>query len=90
RALPLSAAQNTPVPTDDNYVYSITTQSLDLDYLMAVTVTVSYNDPQDTKPTSVSLVRWMVDPDYLDQLEAEAAAAEEEAAAAAEAEGQDA
>ena len=79
QALPATAVQNTPVPLDPEWVYSIDVQGLDLEALISVRVTVT--SATDTSPyaTSATLTRWMIDPVWMEQREAEAAAAAAEA-----------
>lgn len=82
QALPATPVQNAAVPVDPEWVYSVTVQNMDLEALISVRVTVT--SATDTSPTatSASLTRWMIDPVWMEQREAEAAAA----AAAEEAE----
>lgn len=49
---------------DPNYEwsYSVDVQSLDMEGLLSVQVTVRQNLPEAAKPMQVSLVRWMIDP----------------------------
>jgi prepilin-type N-terminal cleavage/methylation domain-containing protein len=82
QALPATPVQNAAVPVDPEWVYSVTVQNLELQALISVRVTVT--SASDTSPNAVSasLTRWMIDPVWMEQREAEAAAA----AAAEEAE----
>lgn len=82
QALPASPAQNTPLPADAEWQYSVQVQNMSLDGLIAVQVTVHYAGDSDPRPVTASLTRWMIDPTWMQQREAEAAAeaAEQEAA----------
>ena len=50
--------------TDDvaPWVYSIDSETIDQDGLLAVTVTVTQDMPAAQRPVSFTLVRWMLDP----------------------------
>ncbi len=59
--------QGTPVgdtETDDvaPWIYSIDSETIDEDGLLAVTVTVAQDLPAAQRPVSFSMVRWMIDP----------------------------
>jgi general secretion pathway protein I len=59
--------QGTPVSatqTDDvaPWIYSIDSETIDQDGLLAVTVTVQQDLPSEQRPVSFTLVRWMPDP----------------------------
>ena len=58
---------------DPNWTYSIDVQTLSLEGLLAVQVTVAQNIDARQQPLSASLTRWMIDPDLALQEEAEQA-----------------
>lgn len=73
----------TPLEVAPDWLYTVDVQPVDQQGLLAVSVTVE-RDPQFTsRPVSVTLYRWMVDPQLIAELQAQAAAAEQAAADAA-------
>jgi hypothetical protein len=62
------------------WVYSIESATIDEDGLLAVTVTVTQDLPPAQRPTSFTLVRWMIDPnlEYAGLAAAASAASTEE------------
>ena len=75
--LPPESVQGTPMESDPNWTYSIDVQTLSLEGLLAVQVTVAQNIDARQQPLSASLTRWMIDPDLALQEEAEQAEAAE-------------
>ena len=61
---PVSGSSVSDTQTDDvaPWVYSIDSETIDQDGLLAVTVTVMQDLPSTQRPVSFSLVRWMPDP----------------------------
>ncbi len=53
------------------WYYSIDIRSTEEDGLLEVVVTVRQNRPNEQRPVVCRLLRWMVDPDYLAEMEAE-------------------
>ena len=51
-------------PTQSNWVYSVTSESTEINGLLAIRVTVSQDIPDERRPVHCSLVRWMADPNY--------------------------
>ncbi len=75
--LPPESVQEIPMETDANWSYSIDVQTLPIEGLLAVQVTVAQNIDARQQPLSASLTRWMIDPDLALQEEAEQAEAAE-------------
>lgn len=62
--LPLESSGNSPIDEHPGWSYSVDLQSsLQLGLFMA-TVTVSYGEESNNIPTSLSIVRFIPDPDY--------------------------
>ncbi len=77
----------TDVPLDSNYpdtnagtangrgeprwYYSIEVYSASEDGLLEVVITVRKNSPNERRPVTCRLLRWMIDPDYLAEMEEE-------------------
>lgn len=80
--LPASSAQDAPLPLDPDWLYSVEVQSLSLDGLLQVVVHARRADDTRSQPRLVTLVQWVIDPQYLqqkiDEAEAQQASAEEE------------
>ncbi len=78
--LTATPTQNMPVDTDPDWLYSIDIQPQATPGLLAVTVSAIRADQARTQPPTARLVRWMVDPQYVQQRVNDAAeqAAEED------------
>jgi general secretion pathway protein I len=76
---PVSGASVSDSQMDDAapWVYSIESQTIDEEGLLAVTVTVTQAVPPIQRPTTFTLVRWMIDPnlEYAGAIAAASAAA---------------
>ena len=57
-----TSASNTQADDVAPWVYSIDSETIDQDGLLAVTVTVAQDMPSAQHPVSFTLVRWMLDP----------------------------
>ncbi len=75
--LPPESVQGAPMETDPNWTYSIEVQTLQLEGLLSVQVTVAQNIDARQQPLSATLTRWMIDPDLALLEEAEQAEAAE-------------
>ena len=75
--LPPESVQGAPMETDPNWTYSIDVQTLQLEGLLSVQVTVAQNIDARQQPLSATLTRWMIDPDLALLEEAEQAEAAE-------------
>ena len=53
------------------WYYSIDLYSTEEDGLLEVVVTVHQNRPNEQRPVTCRLLRWMIDPEYLAEMEAE-------------------
>ncbi|MEZ6093078.1 MAG: prepilin-type N-terminal cleavage/methylation domain-containing protein [Pirellulaceae bacterium] len=60
----LTSASDQPVSGTNDWLFSVNVQSADITGLLSVTVTVKQADSALNTPLSVSLVRFMPDPDY--------------------------
>ncbi len=54
------------IATNDAWLYSVEIDATDLDGLLAVRVTVTQDQTARKRPVSVSLSRWIIDPDAAD------------------------
>ena len=79
--LTMSPVTDAPLELNAEWTYSIQSQPLQMEGLMSVQVTVQRNPDDEQRALGVTLTRWMLDPEYLEQR-----VAEEEAIAAAAAE----
>ena len=77
----------TQMPLDENYpdtnavnvnrsseplwYYSVEVYSTDEEGLLEVVITVYQNRPDEQRPVSCRMLRWMIDPDYLTEMETE-------------------
>ncbi len=59
---PPTAVSQTTCPEDATWLYSVAADSTDVEGLLAVTVTVEQDPQFASRPHSVTLVRWVVDP----------------------------
>jgi hypothetical protein len=78
---PLLSTSAMPVEVAPDWLYTVEMQQIPgQSGLLGVAVTV-YRDPlQNSRPISVTLFRWLLDPELAAQLEADAATAQEAAA----------
>ena len=53
------------------WYYSIDIYSTEEEGLLEVVITVRQNSPNEQRPITCRLLRWMIDPDYLAEMEAE-------------------
>jgi prepilin-type N-terminal cleavage/methylation domain-containing protein len=60
--MPPTAVSQTSCPEDATWLYSVTADATDVDGLLAVSVTVEQDPQFSSRPHSVTLVRWVVDP----------------------------
>jgi len=63
--LDLENLQTEALDEDGEWMCSITSESLDQPQLMSVTVTVTQNPDQYSRPVSFSMTRWIIDPAYV-------------------------
>ena len=77
----------TQMPLDENYpdtnavnmsqsseplwYYSVEVYSTDEEGLLEVVITVYQNRPDEQRPVNCRMLRWMIDPDYLTEMETE-------------------
>jgi len=73
---PLTSANNTPVEVAPDWQYSVQVQNSSQSGLLMIGVTVTNASTQTARPVSVTLYRWMIDPQVTAQIEAAAEAAE--------------
>lgn len=70
---PATAVQMAPVETVDGtpseFIFSLEVQSGQSPELLAIRVVVQKDLPPSQRPASVSLIRWMIDPQVLQDLE---------------------
>lgn len=76
-ALPLQSVSDAPCEEDPDWTYSIEVGDADRPGLKLVEVTVQQDSNLVAKPLSLKVARWLVDPAFIEELEAAAAAAEE-------------
>lgn len=86
QAVSISDAQ---LPEDPEWTFSVETGQLEFSELLSVKVRVT-EISDSTNPVSAEIMRWMIDPAYILEVEAAADAAEAEAEAAASEETTDA
>jgi len=77
-AIPLESASGIPVDTMPDWQYSLQIDEIESTGLLAVQVTVN-NAGSSPHPVEFSLIRWMLDPDYVAQKEDEQASLEQQA-----------
>jgi prepilin-type N-terminal cleavage/methylation domain-containing protein len=63
--IPVTEAAILDVGTGDDWYYSIETQSIGQEGLLAVRVVVQQNPQLVSRPVSFSLIRWMIDPQQI-------------------------
>lgn len=76
-ALPLQSVSEAPCEEDPDWTYSIEVGDADRVGLRLVEVTVQQDSNVVAQPLSLKVARWLVDPAFIEELEAAAAAAEE-------------
>ncbi|SRR5690606_27499174 len=77
----LSPIPRTPLEVAPDWLYTVEVQPVDQQGLLAVAVTVERDPLQTSRPVSVTLYRWMIDPQLILDLQTQAAAAAEAASA---------
>lgn len=65
-AMPPTAVSVTSCPEDATWLYTVAADTTDVEGLLAVTVTVEQDPQFYSRPHSVTLVRWVVDPATLE------------------------
>ena len=73
---PLTSVNNTPVEVATDWQYTVQVQQSSQAGLLMIGVTVTNASTQTARPVSVTLYRWMIDPQLTAQIEAAAEAAE--------------
>jgi hypothetical protein len=68
---PPTAVSQTSCPEDATWLYTVAADTTDVEGLLAVTVTVEQDPQFYSRPRSVALVRWVVDPATLETEPAE-------------------
>ncbi len=79
---PPESMSNVPLGASQAWQYSVAVDSLDEAGLLSVSVTVARNLPEEKRPVSFTLVRWIRDPEAIAQAKADAQAAAEAAQSA--------
>lgn len=76
-AHPLQGVSQSPSPEDDSWLYTIDVAASETEGLLYVEVTVEQDSAQYANPLSIKIGRLLVDPQYVEELIAEAEAAAE-------------
>ena len=65
---PLMPVMQTPLEVAPDWLYTVEIESIDQQALLAIYVTVERDPAFSARPLSVSLTRWLIDPDMMLQL----------------------
>ena len=66
-----NAVMSSNVRGEPLWYYSVEINSTNEDGLLEVAITVRQNDPNNTKPLTCRMIRWMIDPVFLEDMETE-------------------
>lgn len=65
---PLMPVMQAPLEVAPDWMYTVEIESVDQQALLAIFVTVERDPAQSARPLSITLTRWLIDPDMLLQL----------------------